>query len=180
MIKIWLILIFSNAACMGYCSKCYREILKHEQKQAAEDSTKNIDADQLKRNGTIDITELDQTCDNQKEYVPNISISTVSDISTSVSTSYNKSTLDNILDKSIVKDNNLKKFETSLKKTSVKCFTCHKKIGLTGFTCKCGNIFCGTHRYAEAHDCTYDHKSAERTVLERDNPLIQGNKLQRL
>ncbi|CAG5087989.1 Similar to ZFAND5: AN1-type zinc finger protein 5 (Homo sapiens) [Cotesia congregata] len=29
-----------------------------------------------------------------------------------------------------------------------RCFTCRKKIGLTGFDCRCGGVFCGLHRVA--------------------------------
>lgn len=30
-----------------------------------------------------------------------------------------------------------------------RCWTCKKKTGLTGFECRCGFVFCGTHRYAD-------------------------------
>lgn len=61
-----------------------------------------------------------------------------------------------------------------------RCFHCNKKVGLTGFTCKCGDVFCGKHRHADAHACTFDHRSAERALLAKQNPVIQGNKLDRL
>lgn len=61
-----------------------------------------------------------------------------------------------------------------------KCGTCSKKVGLTGFTCKCGRVFCGVHRYAEAHGCEFDHKTSERARLAEDNPLVQASKLDRL
>jgi len=53
-------------------------------------------------------------------------------------------------------------------------------VGLTGFTCKCGSLFCGTHRHAEAHDCTFDFKTVAREKLAADNPLVQADKLQRI
>ncbi|PHT30166.1 hypothetical protein CQW23_30242 [Capsicum baccatum] len=28
-----------------------------------------------------------------------------------------------------------------------KCTTCHKRVGLTGFSCKCGDLFCVVHHY---------------------------------
>ena len=34
-----------------------------------------------------------------------------------------------------------------------RCFTCQKKVGLTGFDCKCKHQFCGEHRLPEAHAC---------------------------
>lgn len=36
---------------------------------------------------------------------------------------------------------------------------CCVQIGLTGFKCRCGFVFCGPHRLAEAHACDYDYKS---------------------
>eukprot|EP00971_Amphidinium_carterae_P055285 1089670-Amphidinium_carterae.1 len=31
--------------------------------------------------------------------------------------------------------------------------------GLTGFECRCGYFFCATHRHAEDHACSFDHKA---------------------
>lgn len=64
--------------------------------------------------------------------------------------------------------------------TPTRCSACNKRVGLTGFTCKCGDVFCGKHRHADAHACTFDHRSAERELLTKQNPVIQGNKLDRL
>ena len=43
-------------------------------------------------------------------------------------------------------------------KPATKCLTCNKKLGLTGFECKCGGDFCAAHRHAEDHECTYNYK----------------------
>uniref|UniRef100_A0A803TKP9 Zinc finger AN1-type containing 5 n=2 Tax=Anolis carolinensis TaxID=28377 RepID=A0A803TKP9_ANOCA len=40
-----------------------------------------------------------------------------------------------------------------------RCFMCRKKVGLTGFDCRCGNLFCGLHRYSDKHNCPYDYKA---------------------
>ena len=47
------------------------------------------------------------------------------------------------------------------------------QIGLTGFKCRCGYVFCGSHRLAEAHACDFDYKTAGRDNLAKANPLIQ-------
>merc|ERR1719232_1258151 len=31
-----------------------------------------------------------------------------------------------------------------------------KKVGLTGFTCRCGGLFCSIHRYSDKHECKFD------------------------
>ncbi len=58
-----------------------------------------------------------------------------------------------------------------------RCFQCRKKTGLTGFKCRCGHNFCGQHRYAEAHTCSFDYKSAGREQLATNNPLVQASKV---
>lgn len=70
--------------------------------------------------------------------------------------------------------------QPSPSKASNRCLECRKKLGLTGFKCKCGEMFCGTHRYAEAHKCTFDYKTAERAKLAESNPLVQAAKVQKI
>ncbi|KAG2490487.1 hypothetical protein HYH03_011115 [Edaphochlamys debaryana] len=61
-----------------------------------------------------------------------------------------------------------------------RCLACKKKVGLTGFTCKCGDVFCGQHRYAESHQCPFDYKGVAKAQLEKLNPVIQAQKVQKL
>jgi hypothetical protein len=42
---------------------------------------------------------------------------------------------------------------------------CRKKLGLYGFDCKCGKQFCGQHRAAEIHMCTFDYKNEGKKEL---------------
>ena len=65
-------------------------------------------------------------------------------------------------------------------KVSTRCMCCRKKVGLLGFTCKCGQLFCGQHRYAEAHACTFDYQGSERARLAANNPTVQASKIQRI
>ncbi|XP_019253029.1 PREDICTED: zinc finger A20 and AN1 domain-containing stress-associated protein 8-like [Nicotiana attenuata] len=41
-----------------------------------------------------------------------------------------------------------------------KCKACRKRVGLTGFSCKCGNLFCAVDRYSDKHDCPFDYRNA--------------------
>ncbi|MEW5304716.1 MAG: hypothetical protein WDW36_007308 [Sanguina aurantia] len=54
------------------------------------------------------------------------------------------------------------------------------EVGLTGFKCKCDQLFCGTHRYAEAHSCEFDYKTVQRQKLAENNPLCVASKVQKL
>ncbi|KAK9837561.1 hypothetical protein WJX74_000239 [Apatococcus lobatus] len=60
-----------------------------------------------------------------------------------------------------------------------RCFVCNKKIGLTGFKCRCEYMFCAAHRYPEKHECSFDFKTLERQRLARNNPLVQADKVER-
>ncbi|PUZ54619.1 hypothetical protein GQ55_5G146300 [Panicum hallii var. hallii] len=67
--------------------------------------------------------------------------------------------------------------EAARKAQPNRCAACCKKVGLTGFVCRCGKTFCGRHRYAEEHGCAFDFKGAGRDTIARANPLIKGDKL---
>ena len=53
-----------------------------------------------------------------------------------------------------------------------RCASCARRVGLTGFPCKCGGVFCGTHRYSDKHECTFDYKAAGREAIAKANPTV--------
>jgi len=61
--------------------------------------------------------------------------------------------------------------------TPNRCFSCRKRVGLTGFKCRCGNTFCGLHRYAEKHSCSFDFKAVGREAIARANPVVKAAKI---
>ncbi|XP_078447568.1 zinc finger A20 and AN1 domain-containing stress-associated protein 4-like [Wolffia australiana] len=61
-----------------------------------------------------------------------------------------------------------------------RCTTCKKKVGLMGFRCRCGDTFCGGHRYPEQHDCGFDFKTTARAAIARANPIVKADKLQKI
>eukprot|EP00252_Welwitschia_mirabilis_P023112 TRINITY_DN6460_c0_g1_i1.p1 TRINITY_DN6460_c0_g1~~TRINITY_DN6460_c0_g1_i1.p1 ORF type:complete len:167 (-),score=10.08 TRINITY_DN6460_c0_g1_i1:394-894(-) len=64
--------------------------------------------------------------------------------------------------------------------TPNRCFSCRKRVGLTGFKCRCGNTFCGLHRYAEKHNCTFDFKAAGREAIAKANPVVKASKVDKI
>lgn len=58
-----------------------------------------------------------------------------------------------------------------------RCWSCNRKIGLTGFQCKCEYFFCAEHRYSDRHDCAFDFKSMGKQQLTKANPTIAPSKL---
>ncbi|RXM30775.1 AN1-type zinc finger protein 5 [Acipenser ruthenus] len=61
-----------------------------------------------------------------------------------------------------------------------RCFMCRKKVGLTGFGCRCGNLFCGLHRYSDQHNCPYDYKAEAAEKIRKENPVVVADKIQRI
>nr|XP_055065044.1 AN1-type zinc finger protein 5b isoform X3 [Misgurnus anguillicaudatus] len=61
-----------------------------------------------------------------------------------------------------------------------RCFMCRKKVGLTGFDCRCGNLFCGIHRYSDKHNCPYDYKAEAAAKIRKENPVVVADKIQRI
>jgi len=61
-------------------------------------------------------------------------------------------------------------------KNKTRCWQCNKKVGITGIDCRCGFIFCGTHRYAAEHNCQFDHKGRHQEKLRKANQQIVAKK----
>ncbi|XP_072978794.1 zinc finger A20 and AN1 domain-containing stress-associated protein 1 [Typha angustifolia] len=61
-----------------------------------------------------------------------------------------------------------------------RCYSCRKRVGLTGFRCRCGDLFCGEHRYSDRHLCSFDYKAAAREAIARENPVVRAAKIVRM
>ncbi|CAN0902087.1 Zinc finger A20 and AN1 domain-containing stress-associated protein 8 [Linum grandiflorum] len=61
-----------------------------------------------------------------------------------------------------------------------RCNTCNKRVGLTGFKCRCENVFCANHRYSDKHNCPFDYRTAGREAIAKANPLVKAEKLDKI
>ncbi|XP_047253784.1 zinc finger A20 and AN1 domain-containing stress-associated protein 8-like [Capsicum annuum] len=61
-----------------------------------------------------------------------------------------------------------------------KCTACRKRVGLTGFSCKCGDLFCAVHRYSDKHNCPFDYRNAGQNAIENSNPIVIAEKLNKI
>ncbi|KAJ7311074.1 hypothetical protein JRQ81_006672 [Phrynocephalus forsythii] len=66
------------------------------------------------------------------------------------------------------------------KQKKTRCFMCRKKVGLTGFECRCGNVYCGVHRYSDVHSCSYNYKADAAEKIRKENPVVVGEKIQKI
>ncbi|CAL6311983.1 unnamed protein product [Bathycoccus prasinos] len=60
-----------------------------------------------------------------------------------------------------------------------RCFQCNKKIGISGFKCRCEYTFCASHRQYNKHNCTFDFKSHSREALSKANPAVIADKIEK-
>ncbi|MBA0669120.1 hypothetical protein Goklo_001969 [Gossypium klotzschianum] len=61
-----------------------------------------------------------------------------------------------------------------------RCLGCNKRVGLTGFKCRCGMVFCGIHRYPEEHGCKFDFKAMGKQQIAQANPVVKAIKLHKI
>ncbi|KAJ4715513.1 Zinc finger A20 and AN1 domain-containing stress-associated protein [Melia azedarach] len=66
------------------------------------------------------------------------------------------------------------------KRPANRCSFCRKRIGLTGFKCRCGHTFCSLHRYSDKHDCVFDYKSAGQDAIAKANPVVKADKIEKI
>ena len=62
------------------------------------------------------------------------------------------------------------------KKIYERCQKCNKKLKIIIFTCKCNHKFCLEHQNPHSHNCTYDYKTENCKIIEKNNPKL-GSKL---
>jgi hypothetical protein len=66
-------------------------------------------------------------------------------------------------------------------KTKQNCDFCRKKLKISmSFECKCGGSFCAKHRFSDSHSCIFDHRKAAKISLEKNNPVVKGQKIPRI
>lgn len=58
-----------------------------------------------------------------------------------------------------------------------RCFSCNKRVGFTGFKCRCEYTFCSTHRHSNKHNCTFDYKAMGRENVAKANPAVIKDKV---
>lgn len=77
-------------------------------------------------------------------------------------------------------DGDDKEGDKDSKKKKNRCVTCRKKVGLTGFECRCGGLYCAIHRYSDKHECSFDYRELGAAEIRRNNPVVVGEKIQKI
>ncbi|KAG8367921.1 hypothetical protein BUALT_Bualt16G0123000 [Buddleja alternifolia] len=144
---------FGSATTMNMCSKCHKDmILKQQQAKLAATSIENI------VNGS-----------KEREPVSSIAVIKPESVELKSDSPQTSSALGSV-----------QSLEIKPKEGPNRCFTCRKRVGLTGFNCKCGDLFCSVHRYSDKHECPFDYQSAARDAIAKANPLVKADKLDKI
>ena len=150
----------------GYCSVCFKEILKKEEAEKSGNNEKSEAAEALaqltleEKSDSLheEETKAEAVANKVKDELPQ----TTTDGATAAVTAVPEKEKDEPKD---------------TKKKKNRCFVCKKKLGLTGFSCRCGQLFCGIHRYTDKHECTFDYKAMGEKEISEANPVIVAQKL---
>ncbi|PIN19991.1 putative Zn-finger protein [Handroanthus impetiginosus] len=147
---------FGSAATMNMCSKCHKDmILKQQQAKFAATSIENI------VNGSPSSNQNKPVLADASVEAGPVALKTDSS-QPSPELKFGQSS------------------EMKPKEGPNRCTTCRKRVGLTGFSCRCGNLFCSVHRYSDKHDCPYDYRTAGQDAIAKANPLVKADKLDKI
>ncbi|KAE8734835.1 Zinc finger A20 and AN1 domain-containing stress-associated protein 4 [Hibiscus syriacus] len=148
---------FGSQATQNLCSKCYRDLqLKEQQSSSAKQA-------------------FNQT------FVPSTASSSYSSFpSPSTTESTSTVSLAAAKEEPTAETKQTALVEEPVQVKQNRCLSCKKRLGLTGFKCRCGMVFCGIHRYPEQHACTFDFKGMGKQQIAKANPLVKGEKLQKI
>ncbi|XP_072963943.1 zinc finger A20 and AN1 domain-containing stress-associated protein 8-like [Typha angustifolia] len=148
---------FGSAATMNMCSKCHKEmVLKQEQAMLAASSIDSI---------------VNGNSNGKEPVVPgnaDIAVALVEPKTVAAELAVVVGSSEGGLTNVNVKDG------------PRRCNTCRKRVGLTGFNCRCGNLFCATHRYSDKHDCPFDYRTAAKDAIAKANPVVKAEKLDKI
>ncbi|KAK7261555.1 hypothetical protein RIF29_27869 [Crotalaria pallida] len=148
---------FGSAATMNMCSKCHKDMmLKQEQAKLAASSIGNI------MNGSSSSSGNEPVIAAKVD----ISVNSIEPKTISAQPSLSSGSEDS--------------GEAKPKEGPKRCSSCNKRVGLTGFNCRCGDLFCAVHRYSDKHNCPFDYRTAGRDAISKANPVVKAEKLDKI
>eukprot|EP00092_Neocalanus_flemingeri_P052848 GFUD01061939.1.p1 GENE.GFUD01061939.1~~GFUD01061939.1.p1 ORF type:complete len:202 (+),score=62.55 GFUD01061939.1:203-808(+) len=179
---------YSNAGNEGLCSVCYKDIVKKKQApptnmpasfSPAPNSMASLSieegavASSMVAMGGMGSRPTPVTLDTATPTVPVIPAMGSTEKKA-------ESDLSSVAGSSLGGPEGEKDGEKDGKKKKSRCLSCKKKVGLTGFTCRCGGLFCSIHRYSDKHECGFDYKALGAEEISKSNPVVVAQKVAKI
>jgi hypothetical protein len=173
---------FGRASTGGMCSKCFKESLLRLGDKSAESSSASADNNSKPAGDVVVVLSstpvsavTSSSSSSPAAAPPHPFISPVKSPRTRVAA---------ITEQTAETEAKKLKTSSSLSSSSAaqvvdrtRCTECRKKVGLTGIECRCGKVYCGAHRIAEKHACTFDFKTFGRENIEKANERVVAQSL---
>lgn len=154
---------FSSVDAKGFCSVCYKDFQKKEKN---EESTGGSSVEAT----AASLSNLNVSVE-ENLVVPEVVEQVVEEVTDgAVAKAAEAAAVEEVKDE----DKEPKKVKKN------RCASCKKKVGLTGFACRCGGMFCGIHRYSDKHQCSFDYNAMGKEQIKAANPVIVAEKVAKI
>ncbi|XP_017786512.1 PREDICTED: AN1-type zinc finger protein 6 [Nicrophorus vespilloides] len=165
---------YGNPATEGLCSLCFKEALKKKQQPPVSAPSPSVVSSVPPPRTTFMETAQPTVPCLPAPIVPASEQHQPTDIAEESAATAAGSSVDQ------PENENSDKDDKDSKKKKNRCAVCRKKVGLTGFECRCGGLFCAVHRYSDKHDCSFNYREMGAQEIRRNNPVVVGEKIQKI
>lgn len=188
---------YGSSATEGYCSKCFKDTLKRKQDPGRISPTSSATP---KANDSAAAHAVTAAIENLVAPIQATCSSTSTGGVSNIATAIDAGGLPMILDsgndtpsassssagtpssdqQSVDADVAAAAASAPAPKQKNRCDQCRKRVGLTGFECRCGGMYCAIHRYSDMHQCSFDYKALGEQEIRKNNPVVKTEKIQKL
>ena len=162
---------FRSIDAKGFCSVCYKDYLKKEAVSATATDDSNNEDEVPTTVAMSQLTLEEETVSEEPEESADI---VIPDLGATAAE------LPALPSSSADQPDEKKEDQKDPKKKKSRCLSCKKKLGLTGFSCRCGGLYCAIHRYSDKHECGFDYKAMGEKEISENNPLIVAQKVAKI
>lgn len=165
----------------GFCSVCYKENLKKEAAEEKREDSNGVETEAVAEAALASLNLEERTEKKIEEDEETSKLSEAAAAAVKVEPAA-ESLPTREESSAAVTSEEVKKEEEKKdgKKKKNRCFVCKKKLGLTGFSCRCDGLFCAVHRYTDKHECGFDYKAMGEKEISEANPVIVAAKLNKI